>query len=102
MHAYVAIVTSIGVISAAAAGPPPLALTKAAPDPPSAQQHRVDRDRPYRESVAVVWNAAFLDAVRAVRFAPMLTARGLAITHTSMYDAWAAYDAIAMGTVLGA
>ena len=56
---------------------------------------------PYRESVALVWNAALLDAVRAVRFAPMFTARGLAIVHTCMYDAWAAYDARAVGTVFG-
>jgi len=47
------------------------------------------------------WNAALLDAVRTVRFAPMFTARALAVVHTCMYDAWAAYDARAVGTVFG-
>ena len=50
------------------------------------RQHRprehADRRDPYRESVALRWNAALLTAVRAVRFAPMLTARALAIVHT--------------------
>ncbi len=55
----------------------------------------------YRENVAVRWNAEFLEAVRAVRFAPMFTARGLAIVHTCMYDAWAAYDPQAVGTMFG-
>ena len=53
------------------------------------------------DNVIVVWNTTLLDAVRTVRFAPMLTARALAIMHTCMYDAWAAYDGRAVGTVLG-
>ena len=75
---------------------------------PSSDGHRQHRPRehanrrdPYRESVALRWNAALLTAVRAVRFAPMLTARALAIVHTCTYDAWAAYDARAEGTVFG-
>lgn len=73
---------------------------------PQAGDHRSEekrRDRGYshRESVMLRWNAALLDAVRAVRFTPVVTARALAIVHTCMYDAWAAYDARAMGTVLG-
>src|SRR5439155_11866030 len=54
-----------------------------------------------RNNVVLVWNATLLDAVRAVRFAPMLTARALAVMHTCMYDAWSAYDPEATGTVLG-
>lgn len=52
-------------------------------------------------SVAVRWNQALLQAVRNTGFAPMFTARALAIVHTSMYDAWAAYDDAAVGTRLG-
>ena len=75
------------------------------PSPDGHLQHRpsghADRRDPYRESVALRWNTALLTAVRAVRFAPMLTARALAIVHTCTYDAWAAYDARAEGTVFG-
>ena len=53
------------------------------------------------ENVVLQWNDALLQAVRNTGFAPMWTARALAVTHTSMYDAWAAYDARAVGTRLG-
>jgi hypothetical protein len=49
------------------------------------------------DTIVVSWNYALLQAVANTRFAPMLTARALAITHTCMYDAWAAYDALADG-----
>ena len=47
------------------------------------------------------WNAAALAEVRlsrALRNGPPMVARALAIAHTCMYDAWAAYDDIAVGT----
>src|SRR5215203_3718991 len=49
------------------------------------------------DTAPVQWNGALLQAVGNTRFAPMLTARALAITHTCMYDAWAAYDPVAEG-----
>jgi hypothetical protein len=49
------------------------------------------------DTVVVQWNSALLQAVGKTKFAPMLTARALAITHTCMYDAWAAYDPVAEG-----
>lgn len=49
------------------------------------------------DTVVVQWNDALLQAVRSIRFAPMLTARALAVTHTCIYDAWAAYDPVADG-----
>lgn len=49
-------------------------------------------------SVVTDWNNVTLNAVRATRFSPPQTARALAIVHTSVYDAWAAYDARADGT----
>ena len=47
------------------------------------------------------WNAAALDEVRrsrSLRNGPPIVARALAIAHTCMYDAWAAYDDRAVGT----
>jgi hypothetical protein len=52
-------------------------------------------------SVVSDWNAAALAEVRlsrALRNGPPMVARALAIAHTCMYDAWAAYDGVAVGT----
>src|SRR5215813_9874760 len=52
-------------------------------------------------SVVSDWNAAALAEVRfskSLRNGPPMVARALAIAHTCMYDAWAAYDDIAVGT----
>ena len=43
-----------------------------------------------------------LQAIRNTAFTPVYAARGLAILHTCMYDAWSAYDPVAVGTRLGA
>jgi len=53
------------------------------------------------DNVALRWNAAMLQGIRNTGFPPMRAARGFAILHTCMYDAWAAYDPIAVGTRLG-
>ncbi len=52
-------------------------------------------------SVVVQWNEAFLQGVRDSKLGPPMVARALAIAHTSIYDAWAAYDRKAVGTRLG-
>lgn len=52
------------------------------------------------DSIVLVWNDALLDAVRASRLGPPITSRALAIVHTCIYDAWAAYDDTALGTRL--
>ena len=57
---------------------------------------------PVRTKVATAWNKVALDAIRAVRPSPPIAARALAIVHTAMYDAWAAYDKVALGTRHGA
>src|SRR5262245_21236402 len=52
-------------------------------------------------TVVTDWNAAALAEVRssrALRNGPPIVARALAIAHTCMYDAWAAYDDTAVGT----
>ncbi len=48
------------------------------------------------------WNEAALQAIRTTKPGPPIVARALAITHTCMFDAWAAYDAKAIGTRRGA
>ena len=52
-------------------------------------------------SVVSDWNAAALAEVRlsrSLRNGPPIVARALAIAHTCMYDAWAAYDDVAVST----
>jgi hypothetical protein len=77
-------------VVAAAAGAASLALPA-----------RVARAALPRESVILQWNDALLQGVRASRLGPPMVARALAIAHTCMYDAWAAYDHKAVGTRLG-
>lgn len=56
-----------------------------------------EHSKAWQPSVVVRWNQALLEAVRRTGFRPMWTARALAIVHTSMFDAWAAYDQYAVG-----
>jgi hypothetical protein len=53
------------------------------------------------DSIVIRWNDAFLQGVRASKLGPPMVARALAIAHTCIYDAWAAYDHKAVGTRLG-
>src|SRR6266849_10730110 len=53
------------------------------------------------DSIVLQWNAATLLAVRDTHPGPPICARMLAIVSTCMYDAWAAYDSLAVGTRLG-
>jgi hypothetical protein len=53
------------------------------------------------DSVVLQWNQAFLQGVRDSKLGPPMVARALAIAHTCIYDAWAAYDRKALGTRLG-
>ena len=52
-------------------------------------------------SAVIEWNNAVLEAIRVTHPGPPQVARMLAVSHTCMYDAWAAYDADAIGTRLG-
>src|SRR6266568_1082760 len=52
-------------------------------------------------TVVADWNAATLAEVRlskSLRNGPPMVARALAIAHTCVYDAWAAYDDVAVAT----
>src|SRR5207248_10089514 len=53
------------------------------------------------DSVVVRWNQAALQGVRDAKLGPPMVSRALAIVHTCVYDAWAAYDRRALGTQLG-
>ncbi len=52
-------------------------------------------------NVVIQWNRAALQGVRDSKLGPPMVARALAIVHTCIYDAWAAYDARALGTQQG-
>jgi hypothetical protein len=52
-------------------------------------------------NVVVQWNDALLQAVRESKLGPPMVARALAVAQTCVYDAWAAYDRVAVGTRLG-
>src|SRR5690348_16373396 len=54
-----------------------------------------------KPNVVIQWNQAALQGVRDGTLGPPMVARALAIVHTCMYDAWAAYDRKATGTQLG-
>ncbi|HEX2275040.1 MAG TPA: vanadium-dependent haloperoxidase [Acidimicrobiales bacterium] len=57
--------------------------------------------RPRKANVVLTWNDAFLEGVRRSTLGPPTVSRALAIAHTCIYDAWAAYDRVAVGTQLG-
>ncbi|GAB3748844.1 vanadium-dependent haloperoxidase [Microlunatus parietis] len=47
------------------------------------------------------WNDLLLEAARRGTLGPPVLARAFALVHTAIYDAWAAYDAVAHGTRYG-
>jgi hypothetical protein len=49
----------------------------------------------------VRWNRIMLHTIRDTGTPPTVAARALAVLHTCIYDAWAAYDPVAVGTRLG-
>jgi hypothetical protein len=59
------------------------------------------RGRRAHDTLVIRWNEAFLQGVRDSKLGPPMVARALAIAHTCVYDAWAAYDDRAIGTRLG-
>ncbi len=54
-----------------------------------------------RQDMLMRWNALVLPAVSHTKSTAPTGPRALAIVHTCMYDAWAAYDEKAVGTQLG-
>jgi hypothetical protein len=66
----------------------------------------VGRPEPARaatgDNLVLAWNQETLRSIRELPPAPTVAARALGIVHTAIYDAWAAYDPLAVGTRLGA
>src|SRR5918996_6035026 len=54
------------------------------------------------DNLVLVWNEENLEAIRTLSPGPTVAVRALAVVHTAIYDAWAAYDPVAVGTRLGA
>jgi hypothetical protein len=54
------------------------------------------------DNVVLKIDNAALQAIRDTHPGPPIVARDLAVVHTAVFDAWAAYDAHAVGTRLGA
>ena len=52
----------------------------------------VDTSAPKTPNVVIQWDNAALQGVRDSKLGPPMVARALAIVHTCIYDAWAAYD----------
>lgn len=57
---------------------------------------------PVRAKLVIGWNKVALAAIRSERSPAPRAARALAIVHTAIYNAWAAYDAKALCTQTGA
>src|SRR5437016_13382386 len=53
------------------------------------------------DNVVLQWNEATLDAIPNTKSAPPIAASAFSITHTAMFDAWAAYYPVAKGTQPG-
>ena len=49
------------------------------------------------DNLVLVWNEETLEAIRKLPPAPTVAARALAIVHTAIYDAWAAFDPLRSG-----
>lgn len=58
-------------------------------------------EEPARSGTVIAWDNVMLDAVRASRVPPPIAARAMAIVHGAMYEAWVAYDNVAIGQYLG-
>ncbi len=86
------------LLGAAAAG----GLALLAPGVATARRAGVTEPSPAATAnVIVQWNEALLQGVRESKLGPPMVARALAVAHTCAYDAWAAYDRVAVGTRLG-
>src|SRR5215216_2361799 len=51
------------------------------------------------DSVVLGWNQQVLDTIVATKTGPTIAVRVLAVVHTAIYDAWAAYDPVAVPTM---
>jgi hypothetical protein len=97
------VVTSPGPIRSAVAGaskPPPSPGSGMPKGPKSLFNFNQWGPSP-SDNVVLKWDEQTLAEVRATKPPPTVVARALAEVHTAMFDAWAAYDPIAVGTMFG-
>ncbi|QHQ37118.1 vanadium-dependent haloperoxidase [Algicella marina] len=66
-------------------------------DPDTAGVSIVDPD----PSISVIWDQAVQAAVIEAATGPTVASRAYAVTHAAMFEAWAAYDPVAIGTAFG-
>ncbi len=59
------------------------------------------KSAPRTRSASYLWTTTMLEAISATRLGPPMTARAIAMVGTAIYDAWACYDRVAVGTQLG-
>jgi hypothetical protein len=52
------------------------------------------------QNISIQWSSVSFQGIRDAKLGAPMAARALAIVHTCMYDAWAAYDERAVGTQL--
>jgi hypothetical protein len=106
----ITLLISLAVILAAILSPIPSAVAgdkepappkPAKPKGPASTFHFNQYGPSDSDDVVLRWDEQTLAAVRATKPAPAVVARALAVVHTAMYDAWAAYDAKALGTRTG-
>lgn len=76
-------------------------LLRAMPDlllDPQTQRVTVNDESP---TISILWDQAVQQVVMDTKVGPTIAARAYAIVHTAMFDAWAAYDPLAIATQLG-
>jgi hypothetical protein len=78
------------------------ARPKPSPSPTASPTWDLDSypPNPATDNVVLTWNEQLLETIRKnpAGTGPTITARALGVVHTSMYDAWAAYDPVAKRT----
>ncbi len=97
------VVTSLGPVRSALAGsskPPPSPGSGMPMGPKSLFNFSQWGPSP-SDNVVLKWDEQTLAEVRATKPPPTVVARALAEVHTAMFDAWAAYDNVAVGTIFG-
>ncbi|WP_413164508.1 vanadium-dependent haloperoxidase [Capilliphycus salinus ALCB114379] len=58
-------------------------------------------DHSLTTQTVILWDEAARSAVRNTKPGPTIASRAYAMVHTAMFDAWASYDPVAIGTQLG-
>lgn len=53
------------------------------------------------KSASYKWTSTLLDAISNATLGPPITARAIGMVSTAIFDAWACYDSVAVGTRLG-